>query len=130
MDAPGHYPPMIRRRTDKEGFALCCVKRQNICRTGDQTMFVVRNRFVAKPSCAGKLAAQLKEAVTSFEMPNARVLTDVTGDFNQVVMEFTNNLGEIEKRMQETMGSPKYREKMAGYTELWITGSREILRIA
>ena len=23
----------------------------------------------------------------------------------------------------------KYRERMAGYTELWITGSREILRI-
>jgi hypothetical protein len=23
-----------------------------------------------------------------------------------------------------------YRERMAGYTELWITGSREILRIA
>jgi hypothetical protein len=32
--------------------------------------------------------------------------------------------------MQETMGSPKYRERMAGYTELWITGSREIFRIA
>ena len=94
-------------------------------------MFVVRNRFVAKPGCAGKLAAQLKEAVTAFEMPNARVLTDVTGDFNQVVMEFTADyLGEIEKRMQETMGSPKYREKMEGYPELWITGSREILRIA
>jgi hypothetical protein len=28
------------------------------------------------------------------------------------------------------MGSPKCREKMAGYKELWITGSREILRIA
>jgi hypothetical protein len=55
----------------------------------------------------------------------------VTGDFNQVVMEFTaENLSEIEKRMQETMGSPKYRELMAGYTELWMTGSREILRIA
>jgi hypothetical protein len=26
-------------------------------------------------------------------------------------------------------GSPKYRERMAGYTELWITGSREILRL-
>ncbi len=47
-----------------------------------------------------------------------------------LVMEFTTeNLGEIEKRMQETMGSPKYRERMACYTELWITGSREILRI-
>ena len=94
-------------------------------------MFVVRNRFVAKPGCAGKLAAQLKESVAAFELPNARVLTDVAGDFNQVVMEFTaDNLGEIEKRMQETMSSPKYREKMAGYTELWMTGSREILRIA
>jgi hypothetical protein len=93
-------------------------------------MFVVRNRFIAKPGCAGKLAAQLKDAVTAFEMPNARVLTDVTGDFNQVVMEFTaDNMGEIEKLMQETMGTPKYLEKMAGYTELWITGSREILRI-
>ena len=45
--------------------------------------------------------------------------------------EFTaDNLGENEKRIQVTLGSPKYREKMAGYTELWITGSREILRIA
>ena len=94
-------------------------------------MLVVRNRFVAKPGCAGKLAAQMKEAVVAFEMPNARVLTDMTGDFNQVVMEFTaESMGEIEKRMQETMGSPKYREKMAGYTELWITGSREIFRVA
>jgi len=94
-------------------------------------MLVVRNRFIAKPGCGGKLAAQLKEAVGAFEMPNARVLTDVIGHFNQVVMEFTaENMEELEKRMQETMGSPKYRERMAGYTELWITGSREILRIA
>ena len=94
-------------------------------------MLVFRNRFVAKPGCAGKLAAQLKEAVAAFAMPNARVLTDVAGDFNQVVMEFTaENLAEIEKRMQETMNSPTYRERMAGYTELWITGSREIFRIA
>jgi len=94
-------------------------------------MLVVRNRFIAKPGCAGKLAAQLKEAVAAFQMPNARVLTDMTGDFNQVVMEFTaENLAEIEKRMQETVGSAVYRERMAGYTDLWITGSREIFRIA
>ena len=93
-------------------------------------MFVIRNTFVAKPGCAGKLAAQLKEAVAAFEMPGARIMTDLTGDFNRVVMEHTaESMAEFEKRMQETMGSPKYRERMAGYTELWITGSREILRL-
>jgi len=94
-------------------------------------MFIIRNTFVAKPGCASKLASQLKEAVTAFEMPGARVLTDLTGDFNRVIMEHTaENLAEFEKRMQEVMSSPVYREKMAGYTELWVTGSREILRIA
>src|SRR6185295_19774591 len=52
---------------------VCVMLRQRvrICRTGDQTMFVVRNRFVARPGCAGRLAAQLKEAVAAFELPNA-----------------------------------------------------------
>ena len=93
-------------------------------------MFVIRNIFVAKPGSAGKLAAQLKEAVAAFQMPGGRVMTDVTGDFNHVIMEHTaESLAEFEKRMQETMGSQLYRERMAGYTELWITGTREILRI-
>jgi hypothetical protein len=93
-------------------------------------MFVIRNRFIAKPGCAGKLATQLKEATTAFQMPGLRVMTDVTGDFNTVVMEHTaDSLAELEKRMQEIMGSPMYRERMAGYTELWTAGSREILRI-
>jgi len=94
-------------------------------------MFVIRNTFVAKPGCASKLAAQLKEASTAFEMYGARVMTDLTGDFNRVILEHTaESLAEFEKRMQEVMGSPAYREKMAGYTDLWITGSREILRVA
>lgn len=94
-------------------------------------MLIVRNTFVAKPGCAGKLATQLKAAVTAFEMPNARVLTDMTGDFNVVIMEFTaETMAEIEKRMQETVGTPRYREMMAGYTELWTSGSRDIFRVA
>jgi hypothetical protein len=93
-------------------------------------MIVIRNTFIAKPGCASKLAAQLKEAVAVFQMPGARVMTDVTGDFNRVIMEHTaESLEEFEKKMQETMGSPMYRERMAGYTELWITGSREVLRL-
>jgi hypothetical protein len=93
-------------------------------------MFIIRNTFVAKPGCAGKLAAQLKDATTAFEMPGVRVMTDLTGDFNRVVMEHTAaTLAEFETRMQEVMGSAQYREKMAGYTDLWTTGSREILRL-
>ena len=93
-------------------------------------MFVVRNTFIAKPGCASKLAAQLKEASAAFQMTGSRVMTDITGDFNRVILEHTaESLEEFEKRMQETMGSPIYREKLAGYTELWITGSREVLRV-
>ena len=81
-------------------------------------MFVIRNTFVAKPGCASKLAAQLKEAVAAFEMPGGRVMTDITGDFNRVVMEHTaESIAEFEKRMQDTMGSSMYRERMAGYRQ-------------
>ena len=93
-------------------------------------MFVIRNTFIAKPGCASKLATQLKEASAAFQMTGARVMTDVTGEFNRVILEHSaESLEEFEKRMQETMGSPIYRERMAGYTDLWITGSREVLRV-
>ena len=93
-------------------------------------MYVIRNTFIARPGNAGKLAKQLKEATAAFQMPGVRVMTDVTGEFNTVVMEHTaESLGELEKRMQDVMGSAVYKEKMAGYTELWTTGTREILRV-
>jgi len=93
-------------------------------------MIVVRNCFVAKPGSAGKLAAQLKEAAAAANLPKFRVLTDVTGDFNRVVMEYeAENASEFEARMQEYKTNSAFREKMKGYTDLWTTGSREILQI-
>jgi hypothetical protein len=78
-------------------------------------MFVIRNTFLAKPGASGKLAAQLQDAVMAFGLQGARVMTDVTGDFNTVVMEHrAESLAELEKRMQEIMGSPMYRDRMAG----------------
>ena len=50
-------------------------------------MIVVRNCFVAKPGNASKLAAQLKEAAAVSKMPRHRVLTDLTGEFNRVILE-------------------------------------------
>jgi hypothetical protein len=93
-------------------------------------MIVVRNCFVAKPGHASKLAAQLKEAAATANIPSWRVLTDLTGDFNRVILEYeAANVGEFEARMQEYMTNSPFREKMHGYTDHWITGSREILQI-
>lgn len=50
-------------------------------------MIIVRNCFVAKPGQASKLAAQLKEAAAAAKIPRHRVLTDLTSDFNRVVLE-------------------------------------------
>ena len=94
-------------------------------------MLVVRNCFVAKPGQASKLAAQLKEAAAAAKIPRHRVLTDLTGDFNRVVLEYeAENVAEFEARMKDYATNPIFREKMKGYTDLYITGSREILQVA
>ena len=94
-------------------------------------MIIVRNCFVAKPGQASKLAAQLKEAAATAAIPKHRVLTDLTGDFNRVILEYeAENVVEFEARMKQYMTDETFREKMKGYTDLWVTGSREILQIA
>jgi hypothetical protein len=93
-------------------------------------MIVVRNCFVARPGNASKLAAQLKDAAASAKIPRYRVLTDLTGDFNRVVLEYeAENVGEFEARMKDYATNQTFRDKMKGYTELYMTGSREILQI-
>ncbi len=94
-------------------------------------MIVVRNCFIAKPGHASKLATLFKEAAVIAQIPKHRVLTDLTGDFNRVVLEYeVENLSEFEARMKDYFTNEKFREKMKGYTDLWISGSREILQIA
>ena len=92
-------------------------------------MLVVRNCFVAKPGNASKLAAQLKEAAAVAKIPNHRVLTDLTGEFNRVILEFeVENVAGFEARLKDYATNAAFREKMKGYTDFWTTGSREILR--
>ena len=94
-------------------------------------MIVVRNYFVAKPGNASKLAALFKEAAVVAKIPKHRVLTDVTGDFNRVILEYeAENLGEFEARMKDYATNQEFRDKMKGYADLYITGGREILQIA
>jgi len=93
-------------------------------------MYILREHFIAKPGQAGKLAAMLKEISGVTASGKSRVLTDVTGEFNRVVMETeVASLAEVESRWQEYMSNPDWKVKMKGYTDLWETGGREILRI-
>ena len=94
-------------------------------------MIVVRNCFVAKPGSASTLAAQLKEAAGAAPgLTTFRVLTDLTGEFNRVILEYeAENVGEFEKRMRDYATNEAFRNKMKGYTDLYVTGSREILQI-
>ena len=92
-------------------------------------MIVVRNSFIAKPGLAGKLAAQLKEMAKAGNLRNCRVLTDVTGDFNHVVMEHeVESVSAFEDLMQRYASDAQIRETAKGYTDLWITGRRELFR--
>ena len=95
-------------------------------------MIVVRNCFVARPGQASKLAKQIKEAATAAPgLTRYRVLTDLTGDFNRVILEYeADNVGEFEQRMRDYATNQAFRDKMQGYTDLYVTGSREILQIA
>ena len=88
-------------------------------------MLVVRNCFIAKPGNASKLASQLKEAAAVAKIPNHRVLTDLTGAFNRVILEYeAENVSEFEARMRDYATNAPFREKVKGYTDLWTTGSR------
>ena len=72
----------------------------------------------------------MKAAFAAARIPNHRVLTDLTGDFNRVIVEFeAADAGAAEAAIREYRNSAAFRELMAGYTDLWIAGSREILRI-
>ena len=93
-------------------------------------MIIVRNTFIAKPGMASKLAAQFKEMASAVPGMKARVMTDLTGDFNTVVFEHDEpSIGEFEARMKQYQTDPAMRDKMKGYTDLYKTGSRQIFQV-
>ena len=93
-------------------------------------MYIVRDRFKAKPGMASKLAALFKEVMSQQKDAKVRVLTDYVGPYNSVIMEFeVADLGAFEKRMKEYSEGKDMRDKMKGYTDMYLTGDREIYRV-
>ena len=62
------------------------------------------------------------------------ILTDMTGDFNKVVMVSKyDNLAayeqNFEKYMKDSEEMKKMKEKMQGYHDMYQSGSREIYQV-
>jgi hypothetical protein len=93
-------------------------------------MIIVHDIFICKPGNASKLAKKFKEAMAgNNELVN--IMTDMTGPYNKVVMVSQyKNLTEYEqsweKYQKDTEAMKKMNEVMAGYQDMYLTGSREI----
>jgi hypothetical protein len=96
-------------------------------------MIIVHDTFICKPGQASKLAKLFKESMAG-SGEQVAIMTDVTGQFNKVVMaSWHKDLAAYEKMLEEYMNpseeSKKKFEKMSGYTDMYQTGSREIYRV-
>jgi len=96
-------------------------------------MIIVHDIFICKPGNASKLAKMFKEAMSgNNELVN--IMTDVTGQYNKVVMvskyeSLTAYEQSWEKYMQDKEAMKKMEETMKGYHDMYLTGSREIYRV-
>jgi len=96
-------------------------------------MIIVHDVFVCKPGNASKLAKLFKEVMTdNKELVN--IMTDMSGQYNRVIMvskfeSLTAYEKSWEKYKENTEEMKKMQEKMAGYTDMYLTGSREIYQV-
>jgi len=96
-------------------------------------MIIVHDIFICKPGNASKLAKKFKDAMAG-NNELVHVMTDMTGQFNKVVMVSKyENLTDYEKSWdkysQDSAEMKKMTEAMAGYQDMYLTGSREIFKV-
>jgi len=98
-------------------------------------MVVIREIFTAKAGQASKLAKLFKRG---FGADNGVVImTDLAGEYNTVVVEMRlKDLAAFAKEMEDyKSGKPDPRmepavgEEMSHYTDMYLTGRREIFQI-
>ncbi|SHN24186.1 hypothetical protein [Chitinophaga sp. CF418] len=96
-------------------------------------MILVHDIFVCKPGNASKLAKLFKEVMAD-EKEFVNILTDMTGQYNRVIMVSKyDDLTAYDKSWEELSKNEekmkKMKEKMEGYHDMYLTGSREIYKV-
>jgi heme-degrading monooxygenase HmoA len=96
-------------------------------------MIIIHDTFICKPGNASKVAKLFKE-VMSGRKELVNIMTDMTGQYNRVIMvskfenlaAWENSWKEMESNTEEMK---KMGEAMKGYTEMYQTGTREIYKV-
>lgn len=96
-------------------------------------MILVHDTFVCKPGNASKMAKLFKEVMVN-NKELVYIMTDMTGQYNRVIMvtKFDNLTAYEEswkKYEEDTEEMKKMKEKMKGYHEMYLSGSREIYQV-
>ena len=96
-------------------------------------MIIVHDIFICKPGNASKVAKLFKDVMAS-QPELVNIMTDMTGNFNKVVMvckydSLTAYEQSFQKYMQDSEEMKKMKEKMKDYHEMYQTGSREIYQV-
>ena len=96
-------------------------------------MIQVHDIFVCKPGNASKLAKLFKEVMVN-NKELVHIMSDMTGQYNRVIMvsqydSLTAFEQSWKKYEENTDEMKKMREMMKGYTEMYLTGSREIYHV-
>ena len=96
-------------------------------------MIIVHDIFICKPGNASKFAKLFKEVMAD-NKELVHIMTDLTGEFNKVIMvtkhdSLTAFEQSFQKYTEESEEMKQIKEKMKGYHDLYLTGSREIYKI-
>lgn len=96
-------------------------------------MIIVHDIFICKPGNASKLAKKFKEGMTG-NSDLVNIMTDMSGQFNRVIMvtkydSLTAYEKSWEKYQEKSEEMKKMEQAMAGYQDMYLTGSREIYQV-
>ena len=97
-------------------------------------MIIVHDILICKPGQASKFAKLFKEVMADNDSL-VNIMTDMTGNYNKVVMvtqyeSLTAYEQSFQKYSQDSEEMKTMKEKMKGYHDMYITGSREIYQVS